>query len=192
MTSRTSLHRTLLGLGAGLTLVLGECAQHATDTAKGTAVQMTDAEILGVLSEVNFGEVKAAQLAQERSSNPAIDEFAQHMIHVHSDAQGKVLSVGALEPDTSGGLSRSLEQQASADVSKLQALSGPEFDRAYVESQAKMHQQVLDTIDSKLLPQATKPEVKTLLETLRPQVAEHLAQAQQLGSASATGAGGSR
>ena len=212
MTPRSSLRRTLLGIGAGLALVLAGCAQRTTDEAsrngkadagapatttndtgaKGRPTEMTDAEILGVLSTVNHGEVKAAELAQERSSTPAIDEFAQHMIHAHSEAQGKLLAVDSLEPDTSGSLSRSLEQQADADMAKLQGLTGAEFDRAYADSQAKAHQQVLDTIDSTLMAQASSPQVKSLLETLRPQVAEHLTLAQQLGSASPPAGGGAR
>lgn len=191
MTAQSSMRRVVIGVGAAWVLVLAGCVKHATDDAAAGGAKMTDAEILGVLSEVNHGEVSAAKLAAERSSTPGVDEFAQHMIHAHSEAQGKVLAVDSLEPDTSGGLSRSLQQQAEGELAKLQGLQGAEFDRAYADSQAKMHQQVLDTIDSKLLPQATKPEVKTLLETLRPQVAEHLAQAQQLGSASPPAGGGS-
>jgi len=154
-----------------------------------SAVKITDGEILGVLSTVNQGEVKAGELARERSSTPAVDEFAQHMIDAHSQAQGKVLAVSGLEPSASG-VSRALEEQDRAEMAKLQILQGAEFDRAYAESQAKMHQQVLDTIDSTLLKQASSPEVKSLLETLRPQVAEHLTHAQQLESAGAPAGAG--
>jgi len=162
----------------------------STSRSSGSATEITDAEILGVLSAVNRGEVRAAELAQERSSTPAVDAFAQHVIAAHSQAQEKVLAVTALEPSTSG-LSRSLEEQGTAEMAKLQGLTGTEFDRAYADSQARMDQQVLETIDSTLLPQSKSDEVRAVLETLRPQVADHLARAQQLEStASAPAAAG--
>jgi putative membrane protein len=167
----------------------GGSAGQSNAAASGKTVKVTDGEILGVLGAVNQGEVKAGELAKERSSAAAVDEFAQHMIDAHSQAQGTVLAVSGLEP-TSSGLSRSIEEQGTAEMAKLQGLQGAEFDRAYAESQAKMHQQVLDTIDSILLKQATSREVKSLLETLRPQVAEHLAHAQQLETPSAPAGAG--
>ena len=55
-----------------------------------------------------------------------------------------------------------------------------EFDRAYVESQLKMHQDVLDTIENELLPAAQNDEIRQLLETMREDVETHLAEAQAL------------
>jgi len=198
MTSRSSTRRLLSS--ACFVAVLGfamGCQQRAVDetsapaTARGAgaATEITDAEILGVLSTVNRGEVKAAELAQERSSTPAVDEFAQQVIAAHSQAQEKVLAVTALEPSTSG-LSRSLEEQGTAEMAKLQGLAGAEFDRAYADSQARMQQQVLETIDSTLMPQSQSDEVRAVLEALRPQVADHLARAQQLESTGAPAGAG--
>jgi hypothetical protein len=39
---------------------------------------------------------------------------------------------------------------------------------------------VLDTIDTKLLPAAKNPELKTLIQALRPRIQQHLDQAKQL------------
>jgi putative membrane protein len=156
----------------------------------GTTAVLTDAEILGVVATVNQGEIQAAETAQERASSSAVEQYAQHMIHAHGEAQEKVAGVEGAEPDTNSELSRLLQDQGATEMSRLRELSGAEFDRAYAESQVKMHQQVLDTIDSTLLPQARTAEVRQLLQGLRPEIAEHLQQAQQIQSLSATAAGG--
>lgn len=193
MTLRSSNRRLLLGTCGVLALSFAMGCQHrgANEAAggSGAAAEISDAEILGVLSTVNRGEVKAAELAQETSSTPAVDEFAQNVIAAHSQAQEKVLAVAGLEPSTSG-LSRDLEEQGTAEMAKLQGLAGAEFDRAYADSQARMHQQVLETIDSTLMPQSKSDEVRAVLEALRPQVADHLARVQQLeATAAPVGAG---
>jgi putative membrane protein len=193
MALRSSTCRLLLNACGVLALsfTMG-CNNSGVNEASGksaAATKITDAEILGVLSAVNRGEVKAAELAQERSITPAVDELAQHVIATHSQAQEKVLAVKALEPSTSG-LSRSLEEQGTAEMAKLQGLAGAEFDRAYADSQARMHQQVLETIDSTLMPQSQSDEVRAVLEALRPQVADDLARVQQLDSTGAAAGAG--
>lgn len=193
MTLRSSTCRLLLNACGVLALSFAMgCHDRGVNEASGgpaAATKITDAEILGVLSAVNRGEVKAAELAQERSITPAVDELAQHVIATHSQAQEKVLAVKALEPSTSG-LSRSLEEQGTAEMAKLQGLAGAEFDRAYADSQARMHQQVLETIDSTLMPQSESDEVRAVLEALRPQVADDLARVQQLESTGAAAGAG--
>jgi putative membrane protein len=56
----------------------------------------------------------------------------------------------------------------------LSKLTGAAFDRAYVDHEVAYHEQVLDAIDKVLLPNAKNPELKALIEKVRPVIASHL------------------
>ena len=65
-------------------------------------------------------------------------------------------------------------------VSKL---TGAAFDRAYVDHEVTYHQQVLDAIDQVLLPNASIPELKALITSVRPVIASHLQHAKLISDA---------
>jgi putative membrane protein len=191
------IYRALANLSGGVALVVfAACSgtdRGADQTTAGKSAggkQVSDAEILAVLSSVNQGEIRSARMAQDRSASPVIDQYAQHMLDDHKKVESEVQGIAEPDPAPSA-LSLDLEQQAAAEMADLERLSGAEFDRAYAASQAAMHKRVLDTVDSTLLPSSQSPEIRALLETMRPQIAEHLTRAQQLESTGAT-AGGAR
>ncbi len=64
----------------------------------------------------------------------------------------------------------------------LQAKSGPEFDRAYMESQVAMHRRVLGTFDQVLLESAQDPQLQGTLEDARSRIQDHLREAQEVQS----------
>ena len=72
------------------------------------------------------------------------------------------------------------KSDADADRDALKGKKGADFDRAYVDDEVKAHQQVLDTIDNQLLPNAQNPELKQLITSVRPVIAQHLDHAKQL------------
>ena len=76
--------------------------------------------------------------------------------------------------------SQALESAADATTVRLQGLSGAEFDRAYIDNEVAFHQQVLDAIDTTLLPHAQNAELKSLIEQVRPAIAGHLEMARQV------------
>ena len=69
-------------------------------------------------------------------------------------------------------------------------LHGADFDRAYIAHEITMHQNVLNTLDQTLIPNAQNAELKALLQKVRPLIESHLQMAQQiqtsLGTASTT------
>ena len=73
-----------------------------------------------------------------------------------------------------------LKSDAQSTMDSLKTMSGADFDKAYMDSQVKMHQQVLDLIDNKLIPAAKDADLKTELQTIRPKIAEHLKMATEI------------
>jgi putative membrane protein len=180
-------------------LAAGCSGQRADETARGSADDasattatvpagsLDDAEILAVVRTVNSAEVAAAELATERAAAGETRQYAQHVMADHSKSNQQVATLAAAIPPRDNPLSMTLREQGAADIEKLEQHSGEEFDRAFVEAQARMHQQVLDTIDEQLLPAAEDQQLRMLLQTTRDQVAMHLEHAQQLQGTTATG-----
>ena len=65
-------------------------------------------------------------------------------------------------------------------LDKLKNLSGNEFDKAYIDSEIKLHQQVIDVADTKLVPSVKNEELKALLVKVRPALVSHLEHAQKI------------
>ena len=170
--------------GSGETSTAGQPSGGPVAVPAGT---LDDAEILAVVRTVNSSEVAAAELATERAAAGETRQFAQQVMEQHSKGNQQVATLASTIPPRDNALSMSLREQAAADIEKLEEHSGEEFDRAYVETQARMHQQVLDTIDEQLLPAAEDQQLRMLLQTTRDQIAMHLEHAQQLQGAPAVG-----
>jgi putative membrane protein len=76
--------------------------------------------------------------------------------------------------------SQSLKSGGDANVQHLKGMTGAAFDRAYVEHEVAYHQQVLDAIDTTLIPNAKNAELKEPLTKTRPAIAAHLEHAKSL------------
>lgn len=56
-------------------------------------------------------------------------------------------------------------KQAEDERSKLSQLKGAAFDRAYAQNEVAYHQTVDNALQTTLIPSASNPELKSLLET---------------------------
>ena len=83
----------------------------------------------------------------------------------------------------------SVLQLPQSTVSRhLKTLSGPAFDKAYIDHEVAYHQQVIDAMDKTLVPNAQNAELKALLVKVRPAFVAHLEHAKGLqGSLEAKG-----
>jgi putative membrane protein len=118
-------------------------AQAANDpTRNGMAQtdQNMDATFLKNTAEANMAEVDAGKMAQSKSQNDDVKNFAQHMIDDHTAMEKDVESAAS-------GLNVTLPTSPSKsdqkDAKKLEAMDGPAFDKAYIAAQVKGHKKVL-------------------------------------------------
>jgi putative membrane protein len=139
----------------------------------------------------NQGEVQEAQLAQSKSVNPAVLDFAMTMITDHNAAVMRLQQVldnaNLMTADSPQRMS--LSDSATMTYNQLFGLSGSAFDRAYAMSQVTAHQTVLNLFDQTLIPSATNANLKAELQTERMAVTMHLTAAQTLVSTLATDGG---
>jgi len=102
------------------------------------------------------------------------------MVKHHTEAKDKQTK---LKLDTAEStLSSQLERDAGTALSALQADTSANFDREYIQTQIKEHQQVLEAIDRQLLPNAKGNELKAYLKEIRPTVETHLKDAREIES----------
>jgi putative membrane protein len=137
---------------------------------------MTDPQIASVAVAANQVDIDAGKLAKSKSKNAKVKKFANDMIRDHGSAIKQAvalvtrLGVTPEENDTS----KSITQGGKDNIANLKTLKGKAFDKAYAEHEVAYHQQVLDALDKTLIPDAQNADLKSLLQSVRAVIAQHL------------------
>ena len=144
--------------------------------------QLSDANIAAILIAAGQSDVAYASLAPTRAESPAVKDFARHVLsdHVALDAQvTELLTRMDLVPDEDSTSLR-LRDDSSVRGEVLSRLQGRTFDSTFMANEVSHHAKLLASIDDILLPNARNPELRELLESVRPAVARHLEQARTI------------
>ena len=153
-------------------------AQTATKGAGGP----TDPQIAAIVVAANQVDIDAAKVAKGQSKNADVKEFADTMIRDHEGAnkQAKELVTKLHVKPEENATSKSLKEGGKKNIAALKKLKGTAFDKAYIEHEVAYHQQVVDAVNTTLLPNAKNPELKSLIEKVAPVIQAHLDHAKQL------------
>jgi putative membrane protein len=150
---------------------------------------LSDAQIAAVTAASHTAEIDAGKLAQAKAKDGRVKKFAAMMVTHHGDAkkkQEKLLTKEKLAPAESP-VSAKVKSDAESTLASLQSSTGTEFDKAYIDAQVKAHEDTLNAIDAKLLPNVKHADLKAQLQDFRPKVEEHLKQAKDLQASLAAG-----
>ncbi len=155
---------------------------NAVGTGEGSAPTLNDGQILGVTDAANKGEIDQANLAIKKGKSADVKAFAKMMVGDHTEAKKKLdtLAVGKSITTEKSDDATKLETDGQASMGTLGSLTGKDFDKQYLDLQITEHQQLLDGLDHKLIPQSTNPDLKTALKGVRDKVATHLKKAQEI------------
>lgn len=141
----------------------------------GPAAMMDKAFVREAL-QGGMAEVQMGQLALQKSSNPDVKQFAQKMVDDHTklgDAMKQVAQQMSVKPPDS------LSGKDKSTVAKLTALSGNEFDKAYIKDMVKDHKQ-----DEKAFKQeaqnTSNPALKDLVSQGGQMIDQHLQMIEQI------------
>jgi putative membrane protein len=150
--------------------------------AKPAEAMLTDEQIVAIATTANDGEVQLAKLALTKAKNAKVKQFATHMQMDHMAALKKEQAMLTSKKMTASdnAMSMQLKSDAQSTMESLKTMAGADFDKAYMDSQVKMHQQVLDLIDNKMIPAAKDADLKAELQAIRPKIAEHLKMASDI------------
>ena len=167
--------KTLFGR---LALCLCACAAFTVTPA---IAAPSDGEILAIAQASNTAEIDAGKLAKSRAKNPQVKQFAQQMVKDHSAMNtelAKNLDLKLMDNDES----QRIRQDALDSLEQLKGMQGADFDKAYIDKQVMMHEEVVAMMQDKLIPNAQSPKLKAALDKAAPKVQSHLKMARQLQS----------
>jgi len=131
------------------------------------AAKPTDPQIAHIAYTAGQLDIEAAKQAISKSTNKDVRAFAEDMVRDHTAVNDKALAlvkklnVTPEDNDTS----RALTKQAAEKRAELSKLSGGEFDKAYIANEVAYHKTVNGALETTLIPSASNPELKSLLQT---------------------------
>ncbi|MGH9583426.1 MAG: DUF4142 domain-containing protein [Bryobacteraceae bacterium] len=141
-----------------------------------TPQKVNDKKFLRKAAEGGMAEVALGKLAAEKGSTPAVKQFGEKLVNDHTQANNELKQVAANEkiqiPD-------SLDAKQQRQVSKLSALSGQKFDKAFLKDQVKDHRKDVREFRNEAQG-GSNPAVKQFASKVLPVLEEHLSIAKNL------------
>jgi putative membrane protein len=141
-----------------------------------TGASMTDRVFVKNAMEGGMAEVQLGQLTLQKSNNDQVKQFAQHMIDDHTKLNEEMKPVAQ---QLGVAIPTQVSKKDSKIINKLQALSGPAYDQAYIKDMVKDHKGDL----SEFQAEASSGQDQTVKDAAAQGskvIAQHLQMAQQL------------
>jgi predicted outer membrane protein/sporulation protein YlmC with PRC-barrel domain len=133
---------------------------------------MTSAEaFVPKVAVANMFEIQSSELALEQAENADVKDFAQRMVDDHTKAGEdfqaalEASGLGITPPDA-------LDEEHQQKIDELQAASGADFDRMYVDMQVAAHDEAVNLF-SGYAEGGDNEDLKTFAENTLPTLQEH-------------------
>ena len=146
------------------------------DSGSANQRAMADQAFVRKALEGGTAEVQLGQLAQQKSQSDDVKQFGQKMVEDHTRLGDQMKPIaqqlGIKEPKEPSKKDKQL-------MAKLQALSGPQFDEAYIQAMVKDHKQDLKEFNNEA-QMAQDPNVKQVAQQGAGVISHHLEMIQQI------------
>jgi putative membrane protein len=136
-----------------------------------------DRNIATKIQESHQGEVDLARWAKDHASERDVKSYADMIADDHTGAMKDLNNL--MQDKHAAGAPEQKPAEARANLSKLENLSGPEFDREYMNMMVSDHQKDLDALQNFKMT-AQNPDLKDYINDLIPTIQKHLEKAQDL------------
>lgn len=147
------------------------------------AAPLTDGQILKVAEAVDKGEIDQSKEVQKKARNPQVKKLAAELIQHHTKNKQKAQTLGKkaqLTPEDST-VSTELTAKAEENLQTIKTASDPKLaEQAYVDSQIRQHETVLELLNTRLIPNAMNADLKAALEETRKMVESHIEEARRV------------
>lgn len=164
---RTSITVTVAAAALALVATPGIGAAKSPQHQQTSATSTQD--FVKHAAQGGMAEVSISKLAADKASDPDVKQFAQRMVDDHSKANaeltGLASSKGILLPS-------SPDPKHQALMDRLAKLSGPEFDRTYMQAMVADHEHVVSAFRA-YEQHGTDPDVKAWVAKTLPTLEEH-------------------
>ncbi|MEJ5996297.1 DUF4142 domain-containing protein [Pedobacter sp. Du54] len=155
---------------------LNESKDTTTNVAAtgGIAVIEADAEFATKSAAAGMAEVELGKLALTKATNSQVKEFASMMVSDHGKANEELMAIATAKNIT---LPASLDEDHQKMWDELNAKTGTDFDKKYVDDMVNGHKKVVDLMekqakdgedaDLKAFAAKTAPIVKAHLDAIK-------------------------
>lgn len=145
-------------------------------------VVLSDAEVLGLMGTANDAEIGAAQVAISKGQKQTVKDFATKMMteHTANNVKLKAVETKSAVVRAESDVSRELKKNADTMINNLKNTKDADFDKAYIDGQVQMHQDLLNALDQNLIPHAQNADIKAYLTETRTAVESHLNEAKTI------------
>lgn len=140
------------------------------DAGSHKMMKSPDAKFAMMAAQGGMAEVQMGQLAAQKGTDADVKAFGQQMVDDHTKANDQLKSVASGEGMT---LPSSMGAKEQAEFTKLQNLSGPQFDHAYVKAMVKDHEEDVKEFQ-KESSMGKDPQIKNFASTTLPILQGHL------------------
>ena len=180
--------KIIISMAVSAILLSSGCQHRMEDSYQPSGKSMTVAQvqtegkIIGSIMVLNKNEIAAASLAERKSSNVDVKNYARMMSREHSKNLQELekLSDAMHIMPIEGSTAMMLHKKGKHEMAALNRMNGKAFDKAYIGAMVKGHGEALQMLDHKLIPEATDPHVRKFLEMTRSHVMAHLQLAKKI------------
>jgi len=137
---------------------------------KGEKKTIPDSRFMMYTARDGLFHVEAGKLAAERGSSEDVKKFGQHAVEHHSQINDELMKLMGTKGVTPP---KSMNKRERESIDKLAKLSGPAFDKAYIEMETKHHSKDLSAFQ-KEAKDGKDPDVKAWAAKTVPTIEEHL------------------
>lgn len=148
---------------------LGNAVNTVANTVSNIATTSPDA-FLAEAAQGGMAEVELGKLAATKAQDAEVKKFAQMMVDDHSKANAELKTLAAKKNLT---LPTDVGSSHKSTMDELKALTGADFDKAYVEAMVDDHETDVAAFKDQA-EDSTDPDVKAFAAKTLPTLQKHL------------------
>jgi putative membrane protein len=136
---------------------------------------LVDDKALGFIKgahEASMTEIRAATVAQSKSQNPRIINFAKMMIADHSNMDNEITKLADAKYVNLKAATDTLNPDHQMMITSMSKLTGPAFDKAYMKMMVEDHSKVVDMFKDET--NNTNKAVNNMAQKTIPKLIAHL------------------
>lgn len=144
--------------------------QKQSTMAEQKKVNSADRSFISSAAEANLAEIDIAKVVGQRSTDPAVKDFANRMVTDHTQASQRLATVAEMS-----GVK--LPTEASATLrnqkSEMEKLSGAQLNQAYLRDELQGHKETISAFESEI-EHGQNREARNYAEQTLPTLQDHI------------------
>jgi putative membrane protein len=146
------------------------------------APKLDDPTIVAIFDNANTWDIATGNLGAKKGTSKEVRDFGAQLVRDHTAVrqQGRDLAkkLGVTVPALPADFA--MKKDHDAAMKKLEGLSGPAFDKTFLQHEVDYHKAVIDAVNTTLMPALQNQQVKDLVAKVAPAFKAHEDMAQNL------------